>query len=278
MAVSLADQGYMVYAIDLYEGKVAEDAETAMQLSSSLDQDAATEKMRSAVRYLRDRGADRVASLGWCFGGAQSLQLSLAEELDATIIYYGQLETEPSALEVISGPVLGIFGENDTVVPVADVLQFKAALDSIGVESQVHIYPGVGHAFANPTGDNFASEETQDAWNKTLDFLDENLNRPRITESQRTFSITGENFRFMMDGQENPTITVNQGDTVRIEFKSNQGFHDWVLDEFDARTEQVSDGGTTVVEFVADEAGEFEYYCSVGQHRQMGMVGRFIVQ
>jgi carboxymethylenebutenolidase len=49
--------------------------------------------------------------------------------------------------------------------------EFDAALDSAGVVNEIYIYEGVGHAFANPSGDNYAPEETADAWEKTLAFL-----------------------------------------------------------------------------------------------------------
>jgi len=94
----------------------------------------------------------------------------------------------------------------------------------------------------------------------------------------KTFSLEGKNFRFSMNGQETPDITVKQGDRVRIEFTSTDGFHDWVVDEFNAKTAQVQTGGTTSVEFTADQKGTFEYYCSVGQHRQNGMKGKLIVE
>lgn len=93
----------------------------------------------------------------------------------------------------------------------------------------------------------------------------------------KTLVVTGEDFAFFMDGQEAPEITVNVGDTVRIEFTSTQGFHDWVVDEFGAATEQVQMGDSTFVEFVADKAGTFEYYCSVGEHRANGMFGSLVV-
>ncbi|MBD3387984.1 MAG: hypothetical protein GF416_02950 [Candidatus Altiarchaeales archaeon] len=92
------------------------------------------------------------------------------------------------------------------------------------------------------------------------------------------FSLTGVNYRFLMDGVENPTLRVRQGDTVRVEFTSAEGFHDWVVDEFDAATDKVSAPASTYVEFVADKKGSFEYYCSVGQHRQQGMEGELIVE
>jgi len=99
----------------------------------------------------------------------------------------------------------------------------------------------------------------------------------KIVET-KTFRILGENFKFIIDGsRENPDLVVNEGDKVKIEFKSRQGFHDWVVDEFSARTKQVKDEESSSVEFVADKKGTFEYYCSVGSHREMGMKGKLIV-
>lgn len=88
-----------------------------------------------------------------------------------------------------------------------------------------------------------------------------------------TVNVSARNFSF------NPTeIRVKKGDTVKIVLDVEAGMHDWVVDEFDAKTDVVSTGQTTEVTFVADQAGEFEYYCSVGNHRQMGMVGTLIVE
>lgn len=89
----------------------------------------------------------------------------------------------------------------------------------------------------------------------------------------RTFEITGRNFAFSQT-----ELRVNVGDTVVINFSSTDGFHDWVIDEFDAQTDRVNTGESASVTFVADRAGEFEYYCSVGSHRELGMVGTLIVE
>ena len=93
-----------------------------------------------------------------------------------------------------------------------------------------------------------------------------------------TFKLTGEMFKFVMDGVDNPDLHVKVGQAVQIQFSSTDGFHDWVVDEFNARTEKVNTGGSTSVTFVADKAGTYEYYCSVGQHRAMGMKGKLIVE
>jgi nitrosocyanin len=73
-------------------------------------------------------------------------------------------------------------------------------------------------------------------------------------------------------------ITVKKGDTVKIVFTNKEGMHDWVIDEFNARTKKIKEGETDTVTFVADTVGTFEYYCSVGSHRAMGMKGSLIVQ
>ena len=89
----------------------------------------------------------------------------------------------------------------------------------------------------------------------------------------KTFAITGSPFSFSLK-----EIKVNKGDTVKIVFTNAEGMHDWVIDQFDARTPIIQAGKTAEVTFVADTAGTFEYYCSVGNHRAMGMKGNLIVQ
>ncbi len=94
-------------------------------------------------------------------------------------------------------------------------------------------------------------------------------------------SLTAEGREFFFDGEDegNPDIVVQQGDTVEVTLCVTGGTHDWVVDEFDVATDIISEGDEcSTVEFVADEAGEFEYYCSVGNHRDEGMVGMLIVE
>jgi plastocyanin len=85
-------------------------------------------------------------------------------------------------------------------------------------------------------------------------------------------TITNEGYNYMPS-----RIRVNVGDTVRLTYENGGGFHDWVLDEFDASTRRISGGSTATIEFTADQAGTFEFYCSVGNHRAQGMVGDFVV-
>jgi carboxymethylenebutenolidase len=175
-ARELAAKGYHVLAVDLYKGTVMETQEEARAYSSQYDKALGVTNMQAAADFLRSEGATKLASLGWCFGGAESLALSTSgEELDATVIYYGRLTDDPAVLSKITSPVLGIFGDADQVVATTSVLAFEATLKELGVSAEIHMYEGVGHAFANPSNPNFAPLETEDAWVKTLAFLEANL-------------------------------------------------------------------------------------------------------
>jgi carboxymethylenebutenolidase len=115
--------------------------------------------------------------LGWCFGGGWSLSTAqlFPDDLDASVIYYGQVTADEDKLRTINAPILGVFGADDTGIKVESVEAFRAALERLNKEHEIHIYPGVGHAFANPTGTNYNAEAATDAWNKTAEFLGRHL-------------------------------------------------------------------------------------------------------
>jgi|SRR3989344_352143 len=88
----------------------------------------------------------------------------------------------------------------------------------------------------------------------------------------RELNIEANNFSFSTRA-----ISVNKGDTIKINFKDNVGMHNFRLDEFGVATKVLKAGESETITFVADKIGEFEYYCSVGTHRAMGMIGKLIV-
>ncbi len=110
--------------------------------------------------------------------------------------------------------------------------------------------------------------------NQVPAFGEENKNVEEmiVVGEVKEFTIEGSNFAFVPS-----SITVNKGDKVKITFKNTQGFHDFVVDEFGAATKQGQAPFDEVIEFIADKTGSFEYYCSVGSHRSMGMKGTLTV-
>ena len=97
--------------------------------------------------------------------------------------------------------------------------------------------------------------------------------QPAVNEEVREFNLTASNFKYDV-----AEIRVKKEDKVRINLSAAEGLHDWVIDEFNAGTDRIQAGQSNSIEFVASRKGEFEYYCSVGSHRAMGMVGKLIVE
>ena len=180
MADRLAGEGYIVLAVDLFGGSVATTGEQARQQMHRVveNPEAANENMRQAYQFVSmTAGAPRIGSLGWCFGGGWSLNAAMLfpEELDAAVIYYGQVTDDVDKLLPVSSPILGLFGAEDKGIPVDSVRRFEAALQRLRKNHEIHIYPGADHAVANPTGNAYNAQAADDAWQKTLDFLNLHL-------------------------------------------------------------------------------------------------------
>jgi carboxymethylenebutenolidase len=189
MTRRLAGEGYVALAVDLYGGTTAETPEAAQALMTSLlaDADSARNNLRQAYDYLEKYAfAPRIASIGWCLGGAWSLQTALLypNQLDAMVMYYGQVITERDRLAPLNVPVLGFFGGADESISVREVQKFRTELTELGKAAEVLIVPRANHAFANPSGGNYNEQAANEAWDKTLAFLERHLKLDTPTQAQ----------------------------------------------------------------------------------------------
>ena len=180
MARRLAAEGYLALAVDLYRGEVAENSGEARALMQALmeDESYAGLQLGAAFGWLKNEGAvEQVGSIGWCLGGGLALRLALdmPEALDAVVVYYGRLVTDPAELAPLRAPLLGIFGGQDQGIPLATVREFETRLEALGKEAEIVVYEEAGHAFANPSGTRYQPDAAADAWRRTLAFLDEQL-------------------------------------------------------------------------------------------------------
>lgn len=179
MARQLAGEGYTALAVDLYEGQKAADSEAARKLTTAAGErsEKVQDNLRQAYAFLEKNGAKKVGVIGWCFGGGWALAtaLLLPDKIDAAVIYYGRLVTDPEKLAPLAMPVLGLFGSEDQGIPVASVREFEAAMKSLSRSVEIHVYEGANHAFANPSGTRYKEDAAKDAWKRTLGFFARNL-------------------------------------------------------------------------------------------------------
>ena len=182
-ARALAKEGYAALAVDLYRGKVTDKQDEAHQLMSGLPQDRAVRDLKAAFAYLKTRNdvrADRIGSIGWCMGGKYSMLLATEEPtLAAAVAYYGAPPTDEAAIARIKAPVLGNFGGDDKGPSPEQVKAFEAAMKKAGKTVDVKLYPGAGHAFANPNNPwkGYREAAAKDAWARTVAFFARHLKK-----------------------------------------------------------------------------------------------------
>ncbi|MEZ5536837.1 MAG: dienelactone hydrolase family protein [Thiolinea sp.] len=178
VAAELAEMGYIALAVDLYGGEAAADPEGAKALMQAVDAEAATNTLTGWVDFLKnhERSTGKVATMGWCFGGGWSLNASIATPVDATVIYYGRVTPPADELKKLNGPVLGHFGKLDKSINEEMVSGFEKEMEAAGKSDTltVHWYDA-DHAFANPTGARYDEANAALAWERTTEFLKEQL-------------------------------------------------------------------------------------------------------
>jgi carboxymethylenebutenolidase len=181
LADALAREGFVVLAADAFRGSVAQSPADARKQVTETPREQIAADLDAALDFLRSHprvDADRVAALGFCFGGTQAMFMGTRNpELAGVVIFYGSGPIQDAAQlgsMKEAGPVLGIYGKEDGGIPVEQVRNFEQAMEARGVENTITIYPGVGHAFvkSNTYRNGKAAEQ---AWNQMVTFLETTL-------------------------------------------------------------------------------------------------------
>ena len=152
MADDFAAEGYVTLAADLYQGRIGtnRDENIALMTEAGDNMPAVIANLNAAVAYLkgRDDVTGRVGTVGWCFGGGIVMSYGLdGDEHDATAIFYGRLIEDPAVLATMDHEVYGTFAQLDQGPAPESVARFEAALDSVGISHDLHIYDAVNHGF-----------------------------------------------------------------------------------------------------------------------------------
>lgn len=185
VARRVAAQGYLAVAPDLFHRSAVHtvdytDRDTAMGLIGGLGADAITTDVSSVLDHLAsDDGIppNRVALLGFCFGGRAAFTAATALPVAATVVFYGPgIATGPhAALHLaanIEGPMLMLVGDADPTLPAEDLAAIDSAAKRGGVDLRVVVFSGAGHAFhcdARPA--QYVEDAAQEAWADTVSFL-----------------------------------------------------------------------------------------------------------
>jgi carboxymethylenebutenolidase len=163
-----------VWALDMYDGKIATTREDAGKYMQGADQARLQAITKAAVAAA---GANaKIGTIGWCFGGGLSMQASLAagKQGVACVIYYGMPELDAAKLAALNAPVLNIWPKQDKWINEDMKNKFEAAMKVAGKNLRTEAYEA-DHAFCNPSNPKHDKKLTDDANGKAVAFLKEHL-------------------------------------------------------------------------------------------------------
>jgi carboxymethylenebutenolidase len=179
IARRFAEEGYVVLAPDLYDGKRTKEPEEAGKLMQGLDQSAALQKLNAAVEYLKglpEVNAQRIGVTGFCMGGTYALLLACNNKsIKAAAPFYGDVPGD-DVLKQLSAPVLFIGAENDFWITQDKMARLEEGLQKFDKVGEVRVYKGVGHAFFNDTRpEAYDKDAAENAWERVTNFFESHL-------------------------------------------------------------------------------------------------------
>lgn len=191
--IATLGSGFRALIPDLYRGKVGLDAAEAQHLMDGLDWQGAVKDIRASVNWLKANGSKKVGVTGYCMGGALTIASAvLVPEVDAVVAFYGIPPSDLADPSQAKAPVQAHFGDHDSFVGFSDITAAKALEEKLkvsGVPYEIHIYPGLNHAFMNtsPEGiqrrkemgmDDYDPAAVELAWSRFAAWMDKYLSSP----------------------------------------------------------------------------------------------------
>ena len=173
-----AAAGYSALAPDLYHGETASEPDAAGKLFMALNIQRAEKDLSGAAKYLaRHSSTAKLGAVGFCMGGQLALFAGCTNaNVGAVVDFYGIHPNVKPDYAKLAGSVLGLYAERDGFVTPAVARQVDADIRKAGKSSEIHIYPGVDHAFFNDERpDVYDRVAAEDAWRRTLTFFRQHL-------------------------------------------------------------------------------------------------------
>ena len=185
-AKRLAESGYVGLALDMYgDTKHTDDPEVAGKLAAEATKDptvvvARFNAARAQLASDMHVDANRIAAIGYCFGGSVVLNMARAgQDLDAVASFHGLLQPALTAEPgTIRPQILVLTGADDSFVPADMVEAFKQEMATARASHKVVVYPGAKHSFTNPKAEShnmaalaYNADADRQSWQEMLDLF-----------------------------------------------------------------------------------------------------------
>src|SRR5690349_2626491 len=169
----LASEGFVAFAPDLYDGKIAKTVPEAEQLMSESGSERKQAIATVAIDLLRSRPEvikEAISLIGFSMGAAWALELASAfpEDIRKVVLFYGVNNVD---FTKIKAEIAGHFSDVDEWEPLDGIQAMGSAMRAAGLSPSFYIYPGKSHWFFESDRPEYDAEAADLAWKRTLEFL-----------------------------------------------------------------------------------------------------------
>lgn len=170
----LAALGYLVLAVDIYNGHVTTDPTDMANITANMNAESVMKTIDSGIRFFVESPkfrVDHIVVMGWGTGATYVFQTARENRMiDGAITFYGPVETDPARVGKFAVPLCAIYPENDPVTTHDSVLNFQSMMKQNGNDFSAW-FIAAGRGWSNPASKNYNPVEDKEAWKVAVPFL-----------------------------------------------------------------------------------------------------------
>ena len=170
----LAALGYLVAAVDIYNGSKTTDPGDLANLIANLNAATVMKTVEAGIRLFHESPkfrVDHVVAMGWGTGATYVFQAARENKtLDGAITFYGPIETRDHVIGKFATPLCAVYPENDPVITHNNVLSFQQLMKEAGNDCEAW-FIAAGSGWSNPKSRTYNPTEDKEAWKVAVPFL-----------------------------------------------------------------------------------------------------------
>jgi carboxymethylenebutenolidase len=170
----LAGLGYIVLALDIYNGHLTTDPGDRANMTANLDTATVMKTLNAGFRFFHESPTchvDHVVAMGWGAGAGFVFEAARdSKALDGAIMFYGPVLTQPGDIKKFAVPLCAVYPDNDPLTPRENVVAFEHMMKDAGSDFEAW-FIAAGPGWSNPQSKSYSPAEDREAWKVTLPFL-----------------------------------------------------------------------------------------------------------
>jgi carboxymethylenebutenolidase len=170
----LAGLGYLVVAVDIYNGHQTTDPNEIANLTANMEPTGVMKTVDAGIRVFHESPkfhVDHVVAVGWGNGARFVFQAARENKnLDGAVMFYGPVETNVEKIGKFTAPLCAVYPDNDAITTHETVQVFEHMMKDAGNDFEAW-FVAAGSGWSHPASKTYNPVEDKEAWKVVMPFL-----------------------------------------------------------------------------------------------------------